>query len=87
MIRKAIEVDRIQRREDPEDDQDNAAYLDSLGWVLFRKGKPEEALEWLEEIGQALRKARTTEPCGTISATSIQSSSSRRRPGKRTRKP
>ncbi len=49
MIRRAIEVDRIQRRDDPDDDPDNAAYLDSLGWVLFRKGKLEEARDWLEK--------------------------------------
>jgi tetratricopeptide (TPR) repeat protein len=49
MIRKAIEVDRLQRRDDADADPDNAAYLDSLGWVLFRKGKLEEAREWLEK--------------------------------------
>ncbi len=30
-------------------DQDNAAYLDSLGWVLFRRGKVKEARELLEK--------------------------------------
>jgi len=25
----------------------NAAFLDSLGWVIYRLGKPEEALNWL----------------------------------------
>lgn len=49
MIRKAIEVDRLQRRDDPEEDAENAAYLDSLGWVLFRKGKLDEARDWLEK--------------------------------------
>jgi tetratricopeptide (TPR) repeat protein len=48
MIRKAVEVDRLQRREDPEA-EDNAAYLDSLGWVLFRRGKLDEARDWLEK--------------------------------------
>ena len=33
MIKKALEID-----------PDNGAYLDSLGWVKFRKGKFEEAL-------------------------------------------
>ena len=49
MIRRAIEVDKLQRQEDPDDDPDNAAYLDSLGWVLFRQGKLEEARDWLEK--------------------------------------
>lgn len=37
MIRKAIELDR-QHRKAGTDDHDNAAYVDSLGWVLFRRG-------------------------------------------------
>jgi tetratricopeptide (TPR) repeat protein len=48
MIRKALQEDRKQRRKaDPEqqaeESRDNAAYLDSLGWVLFKKKKYEEA--------------------------------------------
>ncbi len=47
MIRKALELDRKKRQSnpklDPEDDQDNGAYLDSLGWVLFKEKKFEEA--------------------------------------------
>ena len=38
MIRKALAAE-------PE----NGAYLDSLGWVLFKLGKPEEALPPLEQ--------------------------------------
>jgi tetratricopeptide (TPR) repeat protein len=54
MIRKALDEDRKQRRKDdpeikPEDDKDNAAYLDSLAWVLFRKKKFKEALPLLEQ--------------------------------------
>jgi tetratricopeptide (TPR) repeat protein len=54
MIRKAIDEDRKQRRTDdpdikPADDKDNAAYLDSLGWVLFRKKQLKEALPYLEQ--------------------------------------
>ena len=49
MIRKAIEVDHIQRQDDPEGEHENAAYFDSLGWTLFRKGKTEEARDWLEK--------------------------------------
>jgi tetratricopeptide (TPR) repeat protein len=52
LIRKALELDREQRRARPgaaaEDDQDNAAYVDSLGWVLFRRGRFEEARKELE---------------------------------------
>jgi len=48
LIRRAIEADRSSRRQ-ADDDGDNAAYLDSLGWVLFRKGKLTEAREWLEK--------------------------------------
>jgi tetratricopeptide (TPR) repeat protein len=48
LIRKALELDRKQRKEEkvkPEEDRDNAAYLDSLGWVLFKQKKYKEALE------------------------------------------
>ncbi len=38
MIRKAV-------KSSPE----NAAYLDSLGWVLFRRAKYQEAIDWLEK--------------------------------------
>src|SRR5206468_823794 len=38
MIRKAL-------KEEP----DNSAYLDSLGWVLFKRGKVKEALDPLEK--------------------------------------
>ena len=48
MIRRAIEVDRSIRKETGEE-ADNAAYLDSLGWVLFRKGQFNDAREWLEK--------------------------------------
>ena len=52
MIRRALDADRSQRRRNlnliPEDDKDNAAYVDSLGWVLFRRGQIEEAKKELE---------------------------------------
>jgi tetratricopeptide (TPR) repeat protein len=52
MIRKALDVDRSQRRRNPnlsaDDDKDNAAYVDSLGWVLFRRGQIEAARKELE---------------------------------------
>ena len=43
MIRKAVQ-------EEPE----NSAYLDSLGWVLFKRGKAKDAVEPLEKAVQRL---------------------------------
>ena len=47
LIRKAIEKDREQRKKieglPKEEDVDNAAYLDSLGWVLFKQKKYADA--------------------------------------------
>ena len=52
MIRKALELDRRQRNSGDalvlDGDQDNASYVDSLGWVLFREGKLAEARKELE---------------------------------------
>lgn len=49
LIRKALELDRKRRKADPtlkpEEDIDNGAYLDSLGWVLFKQKKLKEAKE------------------------------------------
>ncbi|QDT17965.1 tetratricopeptide repeat protein [Alienimonas californiensis] len=44
---------------------DNAAYLDSLGWVLLKRGKPQEAREPLERAGK-LSVERGQEGDGTI---------------------
>jgi tetratricopeptide (TPR) repeat protein len=49
-IRKALEEDRKSRKKanvKPEEDRDNGAYLDSLGWVLFKQKKYKEAKEAL----------------------------------------
>jgi predicted Zn-dependent protease len=51
LIRKALDKDREQRKklEDlpKEEDVDNPAYLDSLGWVLFKKKEYKEAKKYL----------------------------------------
>src|SRR5579871_1012827 len=53
LIRKALDEDRKQRKADkdlsPEDDHDNAAYVDSLGWVLYKKKQYAEAKKYLLE--------------------------------------
>ncbi|MCS6976275.1 MAG: tetratricopeptide repeat protein [Gemmatales bacterium] len=54
LIRKAIELDRANRRklhgslDQRLEEGDNAAYVDSLGWVLYRRGRLEEARQELE---------------------------------------
>jgi len=51
-IRKALDLDKKKRAEDklkPEEDHDSAAYLDSLGWVLYKKKNYKEAKEWLSK--------------------------------------
>src|SRR5207245_11104858 len=52
LIRKAIDLTREQSRcarlVEAEETGENAAYLDSLGWVLFRRGQVMEARRWLE---------------------------------------
>jgi tetratricopeptide (TPR) repeat protein len=49
MIRKALEVERLRRGDDPDAEEDNPAFMDSLGWVLYRRGNVEEARIWLEK--------------------------------------
>jgi tetratricopeptide (TPR) repeat protein len=48
LIRKALELDKKRRAGDPDlEKQENGAYLDSLGWVLFKQKKFKEAKEVL----------------------------------------
>ena len=48
MIRKALDHYANRERE-PDEPAKNAAYLDSMGWVLYKLGRPQEALTYLEE--------------------------------------
>jgi Flp pilus assembly protein TadD len=52
-IRRALELDKRQRNVlmhvSLDSDHDNAAYVDSLGWVLFRKGDWKGACSELEK--------------------------------------
>ncbi|MCS6866836.1 MAG: tetratricopeptide repeat protein [Gemmataceae bacterium] len=48
LIRHAILLDRLERRKSGSAETENAAYLDSLGWVLFRRGRLTEARDELE---------------------------------------
>jgi len=52
LIRKALDLDRRQRHKEnpdikPDEDKDNPAYLDSLGWVLYKEKKYKEARPYL----------------------------------------
>jgi predicted Zn-dependent protease len=62
MIRKAIDEDRKQREKGQKKSakagegpasEDNSAYLDSLGWVLFKLKRYQEAKPFLEKATQA----------------------------------
>jgi tetratricopeptide (TPR) repeat protein len=51
LVRRALELDHRQRTTGKvleDEDEDNAAYVDSLGWVLLRQGKLQSALAQLE---------------------------------------
>ncbi len=54
LVRKALDEDRKQRHKNnpdltPDEDKDNPAFLDSLGWVLFKQKKYEEAKPYLQQ--------------------------------------
>ena len=52
MIRRAIELDRDARIKAGDPDAESGNYSDSLGWVLFKKGKFAEARKALEAATQ-----------------------------------
>jgi tetratricopeptide (TPR) repeat protein len=54
LVRKALDLDKAERKKakadgliEDDEDKDNAAYLDSLGWVLFKKKSYKDAKEYL----------------------------------------
>lgn len=57
LIRKALELDAAERKKlldaeritEDEAAKENPAYVDSLGWVLYKRGKYAEALKYLEK--------------------------------------
>jgi tetratricopeptide (TPR) repeat protein len=53
MIRKALDLDRDKRKAAPDfdatTDKDKGSYLDSLGWVLFKQKRFEDAKKYLIE--------------------------------------
>jgi tetratricopeptide (TPR) repeat protein len=60
LIRKALEIEKAEREKakdagmlDPEDDRSNSAYLDSLGWVLYKKKQFADAKRYLLEASQS----------------------------------
>jgi tetratricopeptide (TPR) repeat protein len=56
LVRKALDLDREQRKTGTavgvDAEVENAAYVDSLGWVLFRKGRWAEARRELEKAAE-----------------------------------
>ncbi len=48
LVRHALAVDRLDRRKAGSAEPESAAYRDSLGWVLFRRGKLADAKAELE---------------------------------------
>lgn len=49
LVRRAIELDRFERTKRGDPEAESGGYQDSLGWVLFRKGKLPEARALLEQ--------------------------------------
>jgi len=59
MVRKALDLDKAERAKlkekgliEGDEDKDNAAYLDSLGWVLYKKKNYAEAKKHLIEASK-----------------------------------
>jgi len=57
MVEKALDIDRGERKKlaaegslEPDDNEDNPAYVDSLAWVFFKKKNYPKALELMQEV-------------------------------------
>ena len=50
LVRRAVSIDRTDRRKSGDPEPDSAPYLDSLAWVLFRKEKLPEARDLLLKV-------------------------------------
>lgn len=53
MIRRAIEIEQDERIRAGSPDVNRGTYLDSLGWILFRRGKLADAKTVLEQAAQS----------------------------------
>lgn len=53
LVRRAIELDEAERIRSGSPEPESGTYLDSLGWVLFRAGKLEEARTVLEKAANS----------------------------------
>lgn len=49
-----------------EQQPDNAAFLDSKGWLLYREGKPEEALDWLRRAWEQFKDPEVAAHYGEV---------------------
>ena len=47
-------------------DPDNAAYIDSLGWVYFKRGKVKEALKEIEKADSLIEDPEVSDHLGEI---------------------
>jgi tetratricopeptide (TPR) repeat protein len=66
---KNLEKAEVMIRKALLEDKENRAYLDSLGWVLFKRGKPQEALESLTKAAEKMKEevaAEKSNPDTTI---------------------
>ena len=58
---KNLEKAEVMIRKAVQEEPDNSAYLDSLGWVLFKRGKAKEAVEPLEKAVKAIVEVAATD--------------------------
>lgn len=45
---------------------ENPAFLDSMGWVLYRQGKPEKALDWLRRAWEKMKDPEVAAHYGEV---------------------